>query len=63
MYDMKRLPTILFLLMTVLCGFGQTSTKLSGTPIGSPNVDYSTNQSSTTVNTPADVFDGNYKTF
>lgn len=63
MYDMKRMPTILILLMTVLCGFGQTSTKLSGTPIGSPNVDYSTNQSSTTVNTPADVFDGNYNTF
>ena len=36
---------------------------LSGTPIGSPNIDYSTNQSSTTVNTPADAFDGNFDTF
>ena len=39
------------------------SEKLSGTPIGSPNIDYSTNQSSSTVNTPADAFDGNYDTF
>ena len=39
------------------------STKLSGTPIGSPNVDYSTNQSSSTVNTPAHAFDGDYDTF
>ena len=39
------------------------SSKLSGTPIGSPNVDYSTNQSSSTVNTPAHAFDGDYDTF
>lgn len=39
------------------------SLKLSGTPIGSPNIDYDTNQSSTTVNTPAHAFDGNYDTF
>ena len=51
------------MLMAVQCGFGQTSTKLVGTPIGSPNIDYSTNQSSETVNTPADAFDGNYNTF
>ena len=60
---MKRFSIILLLLMTVLGGFGQTSVKLSGTPIGSPNVDYDTNQSSTTVNTPAHAFDGNYNTF
>jgi len=36
---------------------------LSGTPIGSPNIDYGTGQSSSTVNTPADAFDGNYDTF
>ena len=40
-----------------------TSTKLTGTPIGSPNIDYSTSQSSTTVNTPAHAFDGDYNTF
>ena len=39
------------------------SQKLIGTPIGSPNIDYSTNQSSTTVNTPAHAFDGDYDTF
>ena len=39
------------------------SQKLTGTPIGSPNIDYSTNQSSTTVNTPAHAFDGDYDTF
>lgn len=36
---------------------------LEGTPIGSPNIDYSTNQSSETVNTPACAFDGDYSTF
>ena len=39
------------------------STKLTGTPIGSPNIDYGTNQSSSTVNTPAHAFDGDYNTF
>ena len=51
--------------MAVFC-YGQdipTSTKLSGTPIGSPNVDYSTGGSSETVNTPACAFDGDYNTF
>lgn len=36
---------------------------LSGTPIGAVSVDYSTSSASTTVNTPADVFDGDYTTF
>ena len=49
--------------MVVLCGFGQTSTKLTGTPIGSTSVDYSTGNPSSTVNAPADAFDGNYETF
>ena len=52
--------------MTVVFCYAQdapVSEKLSGTPIGSPNIDYSTNQSSSTVNTPADAFDGNYDTF
>ena len=52
--------------MAAICSYGQNvpaSVKLSGTPIGSPNVDYSTNQSSTTVNTPAHAFDGDYNTF
>ena len=32
--------------------------KLTGTPIGSPSVDYNTGQQSSTVNTPACAFDG-----
>lgn len=37
--------------------------KLSGTPIGSANVDYSTGESSATVNTLACAFDGNPDTY
>ncbi len=36
---------------------------LSGIPIGATSVDYSTGQPSTTVNTPADVFDEDYSTY
>ena len=37
---------------------------LSGTPIGSsPSVDYSNSSASTTVNLPADAFDGNLNTY
>ena len=63
---MKRISTIFILLIAVLCGYGQdvpTSVKLSGTPIGSPNVDYDTGASSETVNTPACAFDGSFSTF
>ena len=52
--------------MAAMCSYGQdvpTSSKLVGTPIGSPNVDYDTGRSSTTVNTPAHAFDGDYNTF
>ena len=56
-----------FLLMAIgLHGFGQeapASAKLYGTPIGSPNIDYNTNRSSETVNTPACAFDGDYSTY
>ncbi|MBQ3993074.1 MAG: CotH kinase family protein [Bacteroidaceae bacterium] len=38
-------------------------TKLTGTPIGSPSVDYSTSQVSTTVNQPKNAFDGDFNTF
>ncbi|MBO7068961.1 MAG: CotH kinase family protein [Bacteroidaceae bacterium] len=61
-----RIGNVILLFFAVLCGYAQdapVSTKLSGTPIGSPNIDYDTNQSSTTVNTPACAFDGNYDTF
>ncbi len=63
---MNRITFIIVLLLAALCSSAQNtpqSTKLSGTAIGSPNVDYDTNKSSTTVNTPAHAFDGNYDTF
>ena len=60
---MKRFTMICLLLAATLYGFAQESTKLSGTPIGSPNIDYSTGSSSSTVNTPADAFDGSFSTF
>lgn len=37
--------------------------KLTGTPMGSPNMDYSTGTSSETVNTWACAFDGDYNTY
>ena len=63
---MNRITFIIVLLVAAVCSRAQDtpqSTKLSGTAIGSPNVDYDTNKSSTTVNTPAHAFDGNYDTF
>ena len=61
-----RIPTFILLLMVMLFSYAQdvpVSTKLSGTPIGSPNIDYSTNQPSETVNTAAHAFDGDFETF
>ena len=61
-----RIGFLIVSLLLVSGSFAQntpTSTKLSGTPIGSPNIDYGTNQSSSTVNTPAHAFDGDYNTF
>ena len=63
LFPMKRTVIIAILFVTTLSAVCQTSTKLAGTPIGSPNIDYSTNKSSTTVNTPAHAFDGDYSTF
>lgn len=61
-----RISAAILLMMAMLCSYAQNvpaSSKLTGTPIGSPNVDYDTSQSSETVNTPACAFDGNYNTF
>ena len=61
-----KLSVLLLSLLTTLSSPAQNapdSQKLTGTPIGSPNIDYSTNRSSTTVNTPAHAFDGDYDTF
>lgn len=63
----RRLSVQLYLLLltsVMLHAYDVTAERLlTGTPIGSPNVDYNTNQSSETVNTPAHAFDGNYNTF
>jgi hypothetical protein len=40
-----------------------TDSLLQGTPLGAVSVDYTTNLSSTTVNTPSEVFDNDYTTF
>lgn len=41
----------------------QTAHTLSGSPMGCTSVDYSSGKASATVNTPADAFDGNLKTY
>ena len=57
---------LLFIVASCSIAYAQdvpVSVKLTGSPIGSPNVDYGTNQSSATVNTPSCAFDGNFSTF
>lgn len=54
------LITMLGMSVTLSAAVGS---KLKGTPIGSPNVDYSTGMSSETVNTLACAFDGNPDTY
>lgn len=63
LFRMKRLYTSLALLCATLGLHAQTSVKLTGTPVGSPSVDYTTGAVSTTVNTPDYAFDGDVNTF
>ena len=51
------------LLALALPSIASAQSLLSGTPIGSPSVDYSTGSISETVNTPANAFDNNSGTF
>ena len=51
------------LLVLALPSIASAQSLLSGTPIGSPSVDYSTGSISETVNTPANAFDNNSGTF
>ena len=66
---MKKISTVFMLLCFVwgltgaMAQDNPQGPKLSGTPIGSPNVDYSTGQTSSTVNTPACAFDGDLNTY
>ena len=59
---MKRhLLVILFLYALTMQA--QDISVLSGTPIGSPSINYTTNQLSTTVNLPSNAFDGRASTY
>lgn len=59
-----RLILILFLFIGTIAAAAQTDPKLTGRVIGTAmSYDYSKNQSSTTVNTAANCFDGNLSTF
>ena len=63
-HKIKDFLTFAFLLFCAINIHGQQrGSKLSGTPIGSISIDYSSGTQSTTVNTPACAFDGNTKTF
>ncbi|MEE1235831.1 MAG: hypothetical protein UHS50_09145, partial [Bacteroidaceae bacterium] len=57
----------LFLAVMLLGGLlpikAQNPSKLTGTPIGSTSVDYTTGSPSTTVNTPQCAFDGDLNSF
>lgn len=61
---MKFTLSTFLAIATFALATAQTSPKLTGTVLGSsPSFDYSTNCSSTTVNTPACAFDGDLSTF
>ena len=63
-FNINRFLTIVLLLFCSHLLYGQqTARKLTGTPIGCTSVDYSTNRPSNTVNTLAEAFDGDTKTF
>ena len=67
-YGNKKLKTALIFMLICCCGISiiaQTSTKLPATTIigTALSVDYSTNTSSTTVNTKSNAFDGKFDTF
>lgn len=55
----------ILLLLTICCGLALYANDplLTGTPIGSPAVDYNTGHVSTTENQPSDAFDGDKNTF
>lgn len=62
---MRRYISIFIFSVFVLHAFAQEykDQLLTGTPIGSPAVDYNTGSISTTVNQPSNAFDGDYSTF
>ena len=59
----RFLTLIASLICTGFTSVHATDTKLSGIPFGSESFDYSTGMPSTTVNIPANAFDGDLSTF
>ena len=59
---MKKMTFVLLAILSSLSILAN-DTKLTGTPIGSPAVDYNTGQVSTTQNQPSNAFDGDLNTF
>lgn len=59
---MKNILIISFLIFTCTNAWA-SSNLLHGTPMGSPSVDYSNGSISTTVNQPANAFDGDLNTY
>lgn len=59
---MKKMTFVLLAILSSLSILAN-DTKLTGTPIGSPAVDYNTGQVSTTKNQPSHAFDGDLNTF
>ena len=59
---MKKMTFVLLAILSSLSILAN-DTKLTGTPIGSPAVDYNTGQVSTTKNQPSNAFDGDLNTF
>ena len=59
---MKKMTFVLLAILSSLSILAN-DTKLTGTPIGSPAVDYDTGQVSTTKNQPSNAFDGDLNTF
>lgn len=60
---LRNLMAVAFIMLNASVWAADESQKLTGTPIGSTSYDYSTGGASTTVNTPACVFDGDFYTF
>ena len=63
-HSYQKIAALICLAFLPFCSFAQSSSKLSGSIIGTKySVDYDTGAKSTTVNNKADVFDGNFNTF
>jgi len=60
---MNKILPFVILLFLISVTANATTDLLTGTPIGSVSVDYTTGAASTTINTPRDAFDNNINTY